>query len=189
MTAKRQSCSPTAQPASQAATGERSRRAALLSLAPPLVASRDVTTPTSTPLGRNPAPLSSQLAWLLPGCQHKHRLPSDQWSLGHTLLRPVAPRLPGFCKAGSFAARRETRLLLIPQDPSVRPPLPFSPAITWNSDVPNPEVRACMQLRRNGESDRAGSRKEKKGRIEGVQGFQESGSQSQGTWRSTFFVL
>lgn len=188
MTAKRQGCSPTAQPASQAATGERSLRPALLSRAPPLVASRDVTTPTSTPLGRNTAPLSSQLPWILPYCQHKHRLPADQWSLGHTLLPLVAPRLPGFCRAGSFGAPRETWLLLIPQDPSVRPPLPFSPAITWNSDVPNPVVRASMQLRRNGESDRAGSRREKKGRTKGVRGFQESGSQSQATWRSTFVL-
>lgn len=56
-------------------------RTALLSRAPPLVASRNVTTPTSTPLGRNPAPLSSQPLWPLP-CPH---LPST------FLFDPLAP--------------------------------------------------------------------------------------------------
>lgn len=166
-------------------------RPALLSRAPPLMASRNVTTPTSTPLGRNPAPLSSQPLWPLPRRQRKPHLPAVQWALSAT---PSSRRSRNVFRVwvglGLFAAPREVRLLvLIPRDPSGRPPLPFSPAITWNSGVPNPEVKAGMQLRGNGESDRAGSRREeKKGRTEGVRGFQGRGSPSQGTWRSAFVL-
>lgn len=55
--------------------------------------------------------------------------------------------------------------------------MPFSPVITRNAGVPDPEVRACVQLRRNGESDLAGSgsKREKKGELK-VQGFQEMGT-------------
>lgn len=54
VTAKPQRCTQTAQPASQAATGVRALRPALLSRVPPLMASRDVTTPTSSLLRREP---------------------------------------------------------------------------------------------------------------------------------------
>lgn len=64
VTAKPQRCTQATQPASQAATGERSPRPALLSRVPPLMASRDVTTPTSSPLNWEPrtTELASSLA-------------------------------------------------------------------------------------------------------------------------------
>lgn len=64
VTAKPQRCTQSTQPASQAATGECSPRPALLSRVPPLMASRDVTTPTSSPLNWEPrtTELASSLA-------------------------------------------------------------------------------------------------------------------------------
>lgn len=94
-TAKRQRSTRNGYHASQAATGERDLQPALLDRAPPLVASRDVTTPTSTPPGRNPAPQHGAAALAPPGLSAQAPPPGRPiGSRPHPPL-PGAPRLPG----------------------------------------------------------------------------------------------
>lgn len=160
---------------------------ALLSLAPPLVASRDVTTPISTPLAPNPAPRPSAAALAPPRLSAQAPPPGRPiGSRPHPSLTGRAPS-SGFRWGWLFGGSEQLQLLfLFPQEPSGRPPLPFSPAITWDAGAPDPVGKGSVQWRRTRARESAGAGSRRGGETEVVKGSRLPGRELGGDQLSHF---
>lgn len=165
MTAKPQRCTQTTQPASQAATGERSPRPALLSRVPPLMASRDVATPTSSPPKWEPR--TTELAPSLAPPRLLSQAPPPGRPMGSR------PHPPPRRSLNVFRLSVGLGLLLLRGSPGFFSQFlrsfqyghlcPLAPRSRGTQVFGTPRSECAVE--KDGESDRTGSRRERKGEL------------------------